>query len=75
MPITASDVYFNPANIYSKRSPIRAQVVALVIAATPTIALYAIVVNGWHRSRTDKRNHITVEWYDANNRMTRDHIV
>lgn len=32
--------------------------------------------NGWHTSRSDRRNHCTVDYYDAaNNPMSREHVV
>ncbi|CAG7562075.1 unnamed protein product, partial [Fusarium equiseti] len=65
-----------PANQYSQRLVERANIINLVVANAPPGASYAIVVNGWHTSRTEPRNHCTVDYLDAHNRpMFRDHIV
>ncbi|KAG5750144.1 hypothetical protein H9Q70_007208 [Fusarium xylarioides] len=72
----ATNVEFDPTTLYSNKAAEKASIINLVVANAPPGAARAVVVNGWHTSRSDRRNHCTVDFYDAaNNPMGRKHIV
>ncbi|EEP75984.1 predicted protein [Uncinocarpus reesii 1704] len=72
----SSDVTFDPSNMYSNNPAERMRIINLVISQAPARAASASVVNGWHTSRSDRRQHCTVDYYDAaGSRISRNHIV
>lgn len=52
----------------------RAEIARLTVAKAPVGTVLAIVVNGWHTSKKDKKEHCTVDYYDENINRTRDHV-
>ncbi|KAH7322405.1 hypothetical protein B0I35DRAFT_425765 [Stachybotrys elegans] len=71
-----SYVQFNPTNMYAKDPQQRVIIATLVAQSAPNGAAGAVVVNGWHTSRSDRRYHCTVDYYDFNGGfLTRRHIV
>ncbi|KAK7946282.1 uncharacterized protein PG986_010603 [Apiospora aurea] len=74
--LQADDVVFKPENMYEKKPEVRADIVTKVVNSAPAGAKKAEVVNGWHTSASDKRNHCTVDYYDeAGKHITTKHIV
>ncbi|OQD72021.1 hypothetical protein PENPOL_c001G06781 [Penicillium polonicum] len=72
----ASNITFDPSNIYSNNPSKKTSVINLVISQAPSGAMSATIVNGWHTSRSDKRQHCTVDYYNAaGDRLSRQHIV
>ncbi|KAL5046481.1 hypothetical protein BDW71DRAFT_207275 [Aspergillus fruticulosus] len=72
----ASNVTFDPSNMYSNNTSEKTRIINLVISQAPTGAASATVVNGWHTSRSDRRQHCTVDYYDAaGDRISREHVV
>ncbi|KAL7654237.1 hypothetical protein ACMYSQ_008902 [Aspergillus niger] len=71
-----SNVFFVPSNMYGKNLRERARIINLVTTQAPPMAVTATIVNGWHTSRSDKRAHCTVDYFDAAGaRIGRRHIV
>ncbi|KAJ9651756.1 hypothetical protein H2198_008989 [Neophaeococcomyces mojaviensis] len=69
-------VSFDPVDMYINKPTIKADIVRRVKAAVPVGAVSAVVVNGWHTSRSDKRNHCTVDYKNSSGqKILRDHIV
>ncbi|RPB18834.1 hypothetical protein L211DRAFT_843200 [Terfezia boudieri ATCC MYA-4762] len=62
MPITPSNVYFQPPESFSEQPAKRAQLVAMVIADAPENARSAIVTIG---SPENKWPPLTVDWYGS----------
>ncbi|KAJ5976632.1 hypothetical protein N7481_010339 [Penicillium waksmanii] len=62
--------------MYSNNPAEKRGIINLVIAQAPVGSTSATVVNGWHTSRSDRRRHCTVDYYDAaGDRISREHIV
>ncbi|KAA8899151.1 hypothetical protein FN846DRAFT_960941 [Sphaerosporella brunnea] len=73
---TAITVRFDPKNIYKSNRPMKNQIISKVQSQAPVGAASATVVGGWHSSRSDARNHITVDYYDdSGTHMSREHVV
>ncbi|KAI3283604.1 hypothetical protein DTO002I6_9488 [Penicillium roqueforti] len=71
-----SNVTFDPPNIYSNNPQEKTRIINLVISQAPAGTASAIVVNGWHTSRSDKQRHCTVDYYDtAGSWISREHII
>ncbi|KAK8074106.1 hypothetical protein PG994_005005 [Apiospora phragmitis] len=72
----ASNISFDPANMYGKRPAEKTRIIGLILANAPAGAGRASVVNGWHTSKSDRRQHCTVDFYDANGSLiSRKHVV
>ncbi|KFG80502.1 hypothetical protein MANI_022526 [Metarhizium anisopliae] len=72
----ADNVTFSPFNMYSSDATEKTDIINLVVSQAPAGAVRATVVNGWHTSRNDKRNHCTVDYYDAAGaKISRNHVV
>ncbi|KAI0104796.1 hypothetical protein GGR51DRAFT_521274 [Nemania sp. FL0031] len=59
-------VQFNPPNMYARDVPARADIVRRVLYRAPNGAAIALVVNGWHTSRSDPGIHCTVDYWAGN---------
>jgi len=45
-------------------------------ASTPADATSAVIIVGWHTSKSDRRNHITVDYFDVDSAfISRLHVV
>ncbi|KAJ6018555.1 hypothetical protein N7499_003240 [Penicillium canescens] len=74
--MNTSNVTFDPINMYSNNPKEKTSIINLVISQAPAGAASATVVSGWHTSRSDRRRHCTVDYYDAaGGRISREHIV
>ncbi|OAR00419.1 hypothetical protein LLEC1_05099 [Akanthomyces lecanii] len=61
--------------MYTHNPGEKTNIITSVVAQAPAGAASAVVVNGWHTSRSDWRTHCTVDYYDANdNKLSREHI-
>jgi hypothetical protein len=73
------DVLFDPSDMYMAQTDglaKRAEIARLTVAKAPVGTYSAIVVNGWHKSRSDTKEHCTVDYYTYNERFekARDHV-
>ncbi|KAH0350719.1 hypothetical protein KCU83_g4708, partial [Aureobasidium melanogenum] len=58
---------------YSTKPDLKQEIEAAVRAQAPADASAAYIVSGWHKSRSDNRNHGTVD-YDRGESVERRHI-
>ncbi|KAI0403510.1 hypothetical protein F4802DRAFT_599106 [Xylaria palmicola] len=71
-----ANIDFVPASMYDRDHSVRSRIIRLVVEQAPPEAYSATVVNGWHTSRSDRRQHCTVDYKDINGvRIRRRHIV
>ncbi|KAF1362501.1 hypothetical protein EJ07DRAFT_174932 [Lizonia empirigonia] len=72
----AIPVRFRPADTYSKQPEVRDEIISIVqnLEDMPEEATRAIVVNGWHTSKSDQKYLITVDYFKNNKLLERVHI-
>ncbi|KAF9518781.1 hypothetical protein BS47DRAFT_1337916, partial [Hydnum rufescens UP504] len=74
--VAKDHISFDPENMYSRNPTMRQSLIDQVNAYEgPDGAVYAVIVNGPHTSRSDKRVHSTVDFYDADKKhLSRRHV-
>ncbi|OJJ42295.1 hypothetical protein ASPZODRAFT_137378 [Penicilliopsis zonata CBS 506.65] len=75
MTLTAADVTFDPENMFLSKRKKRNAIIADVVNSAPSWAVNAKVVNGPHTSRSDRRNHITVDYIAPDGSFSRMHVL
>ncbi|KAF5601740.1 hypothetical protein FPCIR_2174 [Fusarium pseudocircinatum] len=73
-----TNVTFVPENMYNGQAQTDGEAKRLVIAnytvaQAPANAIRASVVNGWHTSKSDEKQHCTVD-YRCNGKIKRRHV-
>ncbi|GAW24789.1 hypothetical protein ANO14919_143830 [Xylariales sp. No.14919] len=71
-----SAVEFDPTDMYRARPGMKNMIIRLVVAQAPPGSVSAIVVNGWHTSRSDSRDHCTVDYNNKRGKLIeRVHVI
>ena len=68
------DTIYQPGSIYRNDPDMKARVKARVKQMAPEWAVRAVIVNGIHTSRTDRKPHATVDYFGCTGMSMRDHV-
>ncbi|RDL34662.1 Uncharacterized protein BP5553_07790 [Venustampulla echinocandica] len=74
MAITDDDITFDPNSMFARNPAKRQDHKDRVRNSAPDDAVSATIVNGFHTSRSDATQHITVDYYDAAGGKVRQHV-